>query len=135
VKILLDECMPFPIIVKLADLGHAFEHAAKSGLAGVSNGDVFDHAVAEFDLFVTNDRHFRNPNRFPVSGGLGIVFVRIAPLRNRIGRSAASSFIDRSRRAVLGRASNRSLPRRLAIRRMRASVFGRAPLMARPAAF
>lgn len=79
-KILLDECMPLPIVARLADLGqHAFAHAARCGLAGVSNGDVYDHAVAEFDLFVTNDRHFRNPNRFPISGGLGIVFVRIAP--------------------------------------------------------
>jgi len=79
VKILFDECMPLPILARLADLGHTFQHAARCGLAGCSNGDVYEHAVAEFDLFVTNDRHFRNPNRYPVSGGPGIVFVRIAP--------------------------------------------------------
>ncbi len=78
-RIPLDECMPLPIVARLADLGHAFAHAARCGLAGLSNGDVYEHAAAEFDLFVTNDRHFRNPDRFPVSGPLGIVFVRIAP--------------------------------------------------------
>jgi predicted nuclease of predicted toxin-antitoxin system len=79
VKILLDECMPLPILARLADLGHTLQHAARCGLAGCTNGDVYDHAIAEFDLFITNDRHFRNTNRFPVSGELGIVFVRIAP--------------------------------------------------------
>lgn len=78
-KILLDECMPLPIMARLADLGHTFQHAARCGFAGYSNGDVFDHALAEFDLFITNDRHFRNTDRFPMSGELGIVFVRIAP--------------------------------------------------------
>lgn len=78
-KILLDECIPLPILASLADLGHTIQHAARCGLAGCSNGEVYDHAIAEFDLFVTNDRHFRNPNRYPVSVGLGIVFVRIAP--------------------------------------------------------
>ncbi len=71
--------MPFPIVEQLADLGHGVEHAARCGLAGLSNGDVYDHAVAEFDLFVSNDRHFRTSDRFPVSDRLGIILVRIAP--------------------------------------------------------
>lgn len=78
-KILLDECMPLPIMARLADLGHTFAHAARCGLAGLANGDVYHHAIVEFDLFVTNDRHFRNPDRYPVTGELGIVFARIAP--------------------------------------------------------
>jgi len=79
VKILLDECMPLPILAKLADMAHTIAHAARCGLAGLANGDVYHHALVEFDLFVTNDRHFRNPDRFPVTSELGIVFVRIAP--------------------------------------------------------
>jgi len=47
---MLDECMPYPLIERLADLPHLFEHAARIGLAGLANGD-----------------------------SLGIIFVRIAP--------------------------------------------------------
>ena len=78
-EVLLDECMPFPLIEHLAELSHRFDHAVRVGLAGLPNGAVYDYALAHHDLFVTNDRHFRGTVRYPLSGSLGIVFVRIAP--------------------------------------------------------
>jgi predicted nuclease of predicted toxin-antitoxin system len=78
-RVLLDECMPFPIIARLADLPHQFEHATKLGLAGLPNGTLYHFALVHHDVFITNDRHFRRPDVYPVASTLGIVFVRIAP--------------------------------------------------------
>jgi predicted nuclease of predicted toxin-antitoxin system len=110
VKILLDECMPLPILASLSELGHTIQHAARCGLAGCSNGDVYDHAIAEFDLFITNDRHFRNPDRFPMSRELGIVFVRIAP--------CVTDLVAPPLRRLLTEVTERSLAgRRIVLRR------------------
>ncbi len=64
-RILLDECMPYPLIARLA----------RSSI-----GDVYGYAVHAFDLFITNDRYFRNPNRFPACPTMGIVMCKLAPV-------------------------------------------------------
>lgn len=79
VKVLLDECMPFPLIARLSNIPHVFDHATRIGFAGLSNGKLYHHALTHYDLLITNDRHFRNADVYPVSETLGIVFVRIAP--------------------------------------------------------
>jgi hypothetical protein len=53
--------MPAPLIAALADLPHDFQHAVRLGLAGLPNGAIHKHAVDQFDLFISNDRHFKDP--------------------------------------------------------------------------
>ena len=109
-RILFDECMPFPLLARLADLPHAMEHATQRGLGGRPNGTVHGHALRDYDLFVSNDRHFRSTNRYPVSDKLGIIYVRIAPcitelvegpLRNLLVSEPESGLVGR--RIVLRR--------------------------------
>ena len=56
-KILLDECVPWPIR-RLFD-GHECTTAQRCGWGGLKNGDLLRRAEAEFDLFVTSDQNIR----------------------------------------------------------------------------
>lgn len=102
--------MPYPLVERLADLPHLFEHAARSGLAGLPNGAVYDHALVHHDLLVTNDRHFRSADRYPLSGSLGIVFVRIAPCVTDLVASPLRTLLN-------SEPQNRLIGRRVVLRR------------------
>ena len=104
VKVLLDECMPFPLIARLSNIPHVFEHATRIGFAGLSNGTLYHHALTHYDLFITNDRHFRRADVYPVSDTLGIVFVRIAPCTTDIVAPALRRLLtEKPANALIGR--------------------------------
>jgi predicted nuclease of predicted toxin-antitoxin system len=56
-KILLDECVPWPLHKLLP--GHTCLSAVKCGWGGVKNGDLIRLAEPEFELFITADQNIR----------------------------------------------------------------------------
>ena len=56
-KILLDECVPWPMHKFLA--GHECSTAQQYGWGGIKNGDLLRRAEGEFDLFITSDQNIR----------------------------------------------------------------------------
>lgn len=56
-KILLDECVPWPMRKFLT--GHECTTAQKRDWGGIKNGDLIRLAEEEFDLFITSDQNLR----------------------------------------------------------------------------
>jgi predicted nuclease of predicted toxin-antitoxin system len=56
-KILLDECVPWPIHRLLAN--HSCTSVQAQGWSGIRNGDLLQRAETEFDLFITSDQNIR----------------------------------------------------------------------------
>jgi hypothetical protein len=56
-RILLDECVPWPMRKLL--VGHECTTAQKRGWGGIKNGDLLRLAEGEFDLFITSDQNIR----------------------------------------------------------------------------
>jgi predicted nuclease of predicted toxin-antitoxin system len=56
-KILLDECVPWPMHRLLSS--HACTSVQAQGWSGIRNGDLLQRAEAEFDLFITSDQNIR----------------------------------------------------------------------------
>ena len=56
-KVLLDECVPWPLRKSLP--GHECMTAQYRGWGGFSNGELLSLAEQEFDLFVTCDQNLR----------------------------------------------------------------------------
>lgn len=56
-KILLDECVPWPMHRLLPD--HSLTSVQAQGWNGIRNGDLLQRAEAEFDLFITSDQNIR----------------------------------------------------------------------------
>ena len=56
-KILLDECVPWPLHKFL--VGHQCSTAQQQGWGGIKNGDLIRLAENKFDLFVTSDQSIR----------------------------------------------------------------------------
>ena len=56
-KVLLDECVPWPM--HRLFVGHDCTTAQKRGWGGISNGDLLRKAEGEFELFVTSDQNLR----------------------------------------------------------------------------
>jgi len=56
-KILLDECVPWPMhrILKR----HSCTGVQAQGWSGIRNGDLLQRAEAEFELFITADQNIR----------------------------------------------------------------------------
>lgn len=60
-KILLDECVPWPMHKFL--VGHECFTAQQRGWGGIKNGDLLRLAEKEFHLFITSDQNIRyQPN-------------------------------------------------------------------------
>ena len=53
-RVLLDECVPFP--VKSALAGHEVRTVGRMGWAGKKNGELLRVAATKFDVLVTVDR-------------------------------------------------------------------------------
>jgi len=51
-KILLDECVPWPMHRLLT--GHTCTNVQAQGWSGITNGDLLQRAEGEFDLFITS---------------------------------------------------------------------------------
>ena len=56
-KILLDECVPWPMHKILR--GHSCSTVQGQGWGGIKNGDLLKRAEGEFDLFITSDQNIR----------------------------------------------------------------------------
>lgn len=56
-KILLDECVPWPMHKFLT--GHECATAHQRGWGGIKNGDLIRLAENEFNLFITADQNIR----------------------------------------------------------------------------
>jgi predicted nuclease of predicted toxin-antitoxin system len=56
-RILLDECVPWPMHRLLSS--HACTNVQSQGWSGIRNGDLLQRAEAEFDLFITADQNIR----------------------------------------------------------------------------
>ncbi len=56
-RILLDECVPWPMHRLLAS--HDCTTAQKCGWGGIKNGDLLRRAEGQFDLFITSDQNIR----------------------------------------------------------------------------
>jgi predicted nuclease of predicted toxin-antitoxin system len=56
-KILLDECVPWPMHKLLED--HLCTTAQQRGWGGIRNGELLTAAENEFDLFITCDQNMR----------------------------------------------------------------------------
>lgn len=54
-KILLDECVPWPMHKFLA--GHECSTAQQHGWGGIKNGDLLRMAEKDFNLFITSDQN------------------------------------------------------------------------------
>ncbi len=53
-KILRDECIPRPLAQYLP--GHYVRTVPQMGWASIVNGDLIDHAEADFEVFITVDK-------------------------------------------------------------------------------
>jgi predicted nuclease of predicted toxin-antitoxin system len=56
-KILMDECVPWPMHRLLPS--HSCTSVQAQGWSGIRNGDLLQRAEGEFDLFVTSDQNIR----------------------------------------------------------------------------
>src|SRR5205807_6043329 len=56
-KILLDECVPWPMHRLLPQ--HSITSVQTQGWSGVRNSELLRRAEAEFDLFITSDQNIR----------------------------------------------------------------------------
>ena len=56
-RILLDECVPWPVQELL--VGHECMTVQQRGWGGIKNGELLRLAEPEFDLFVTTDQNIR----------------------------------------------------------------------------
>ncbi len=56
-RILLDECVPWPMHRLLTN--HSCTNVQAQGWGGIKNGDLLRLAETEFDLFVTSDQNIR----------------------------------------------------------------------------
>lgn len=56
-KVLLDECVPWPLHRFLS--GHECQTAQQCGWGGITNGELLREAEGAFDVFVTSDQNIR----------------------------------------------------------------------------
>lgn len=56
-RILLDECVPWPMQRLLSS--HSCSTVQERGWGGIKNGDLLQRAEGEFDLFITSDQNIR----------------------------------------------------------------------------
>ena len=56
-KVLLDECVPWPMHRLL--VGHECKTAQQCGWGGIQNGDLLRRAEGQFDAFITSDQNIR----------------------------------------------------------------------------
>src|SRR6185503_4438478 len=87
-RILLDECVPWPMHKLLS--GHSCSTVQGKGWGGIKNGDLLQRAEGEFDLFITSDQNIRYQQNLT---GRRIAILELST--NDIGRiEAARSLIE-----------------------------------------
>jgi len=94
-KILLDECVPWPMHKLLS--GHSCSTVQGRGWGGIKNGDLLQRAEVEFDLFITSDQNIRYQQNL---AGRRIAILELST--NDIGRiQAASTLIEEALETLL----------------------------------
>lgn len=73
----LDENLDRRLAYLFAAVGHDVETVSGEGLSGRPDQEVFEVAVAEHRILVTLDLDFASPLRFPTSGTMGVVVIRV----------------------------------------------------------
>ena len=87
-RILLDECVPWPMHQLLTS--HSCTTLPAKGWGGIKNGDLLERAEAEFDLFITTDQNIRYQQNL---AGRRIAILELST--NDIGRiQIANSLIE-----------------------------------------
>jgi predicted nuclease of predicted toxin-antitoxin system len=87
-RILLDECVPWPMHRLL--LNHLCATVQERGWGGIKNGDLLQRAEAEFDLFITSDQNIRYQQNLM---GRNIAIIELST--NDISRiQAASALVE-----------------------------------------
>ena len=87
-RILLDECVPWPMHRLLTE--HSCTSVQAEGWSGIRNGDLLQRAEAEFDLFITSDQNIRYQQNLT---GRRIAILELST--NDLGRiQAAGSLIE-----------------------------------------
>jgi predicted nuclease of predicted toxin-antitoxin system len=85
-KILLDECVPWPMHRLLGH--HSCTNVQAQGWGGIKNGELLQRAEAEFDLFITSDQNIRYQQNL---AGRKIAVLELST--NDIGRIEAAKLL------------------------------------------
>ena len=85
-RILLDECVPWPMHKLLS--GHSCATVQGMGWGGIKNGDLLQRAKGEFDLFITSDQNICYQQNLV---GRGIAILELST--NDVGRIQAHSVL------------------------------------------
>ncbi|MCI0748108.1 MAG: hypothetical protein L0Y58_22105 [Verrucomicrobia subdivision 3 bacterium] len=84
-RILLDECVPWPMHKLLT--GHECTTAQKCGWGGIKNGELLRRAQGQFDLFITADQNIRYQQNL---AGFNIAILELSTNDLRRIRAAAA---------------------------------------------
>jgi len=85
-RILLDECVPWPMYKLLT--GHACSTVQDLGWGGIKNGELLRRADGDFDVFVTSDQNIRYQQNL---AGRNIAILELST--NDINRIQAASVL------------------------------------------
>jgi predicted nuclease of predicted toxin-antitoxin system len=88
-RILLDECVPWPMHRLLE--GHESDTAQQRGWGGIKNGELLRLAEEVFDLFITSDQNIRYQQNI---AGRRIAIIELST--NKLRRIDAASELVRS---------------------------------------
>ena len=101
-RILLDECVPWPMHKLLS--GHSCATVQGRGWGGIKNGDLLQRAEGEFDLFITSDQNIRYQQNL---AGRRIAILELST--NDISRIEAASILIEAALATIGGAEFKQL--------------------------
>jgi predicted nuclease of predicted toxin-antitoxin system len=93
-RILLDECVPWPMHRLLA--GHQCMTAQQRGWGGIKNGDLLGLAESEFELFITADQNIRYQQNL---AGRSIAILELST--NKLRRLCAAAALIQSAAATM----------------------------------
>ena len=80
IRILVDENLDPELVLVLDELGWKAESAAKAGLSGRSDEDIFGYAWRRKYLLLTSDKDFLDDRRFPPHRNPGVIILPHAPI-------------------------------------------------------
>ncbi len=74
---LVDENMPRPLAVKIAELGFSVQDVRDIGLTGQPDEDVMQAAIATDAIIITADRRFADPRSWHEDFTAGVIFISL----------------------------------------------------------
>jgi predicted nuclease of predicted toxin-antitoxin system len=102
-RILLDECVPWPMHKLLS--GHSCSTVQSQGWGGIKNGELLQRAEGEFDLFITSDQNIRYQQNLT---GRRIAILELST--NDIGRIQSARVLIEDAIATIAPVEFRQLP-------------------------